>query len=243
MKGGTNAIDAPTIDYFLNVFQPIAKRFGIECQCDLEKRGFYPKGKGIVKINVKPVKQLLPISIVDPGHIVSIRCNTFYTSRIPGKVPKQISEAAVKELKKNFFIDEVSYQIDLLDVSSRSFGDGVWIQIIAESNTGCIFGATGIGDRDTKAEVTGKTAANELIEDILAGGCFDRYLQDQLIIFMGLASGTSSIKTGPLTLHTKTSIHFVSLMTGAKFEVNPIEEDQTFIISCQGIGYENRYLK
>ena len=40
------------------------------------------------------------------------------------------------------------------------------------------------------------------------GGCTDEHLQDQVIIFMALASGTSQLLTGPLSLHTKTSLYF-----------------------------------
>jgi RNA 3'-terminal phosphate cyclase (ATP) len=38
------------------------------------------------------------------------------------------------------------------------------------------------------------------------GGCVDDWLQDQLIIFMALAEGTSEILTGSLTQHTQTAI-------------------------------------
>lgn len=42
----------------------------------------------------------------------------------------------------------------------------------------------------------GEDAANELITNINHGGCVDEYLQDQLIILMALAHGTSKIKSG-----------------------------------------------
>ena len=57
-------------------------------------------------------------------------------------------------------------------------------------------------------------AVNNLVENIEAGGCVDEHMQDQVIIFMALAQGHSRIRTGPLTLHTETSIHFTQLMTG-----------------------------
>lgn len=64
--------------------------------------------------------------------------------------------------------------------------------------------------------------------------------QDQLIIFMALASGRSRVRTTkPLTLHTSTAIHMVQLLTMAKFEV--IEEDSTCIIQCDGIALQNNF--
>ena len=35
----------------------------------------------------------------------------------------------------------------------------------------------------------------------------------QLIIFMALANGISRVKTGPITLHTETAIHFAEKLT------------------------------
>jgi len=55
---------------------------------------------------------------------------------------------------------------------------------------------------------------------------------------MALAKGKSSIRTGPITLHTKTAIHFSELLTGAKFNVISDSFDKNFIIECEGIGLE-----
>lgn len=70
----------------------------------------------------------------------------------------------------------------------------------------------------------------------------DEYLQDQLIIFMGLAKGKSSVLTGPLTLHTKTSLLFTECLTGCKFSVTPQEGTELNLIECEGIGFENKHL-
>lgn len=43
-------------------------------------------------------------------------------------------------------------------------------------------------------------AVKELFDNIDAGGCVDEYLQDQLIVFMALAAGRSTVLTGPLSL-------------------------------------------
>ena len=65
-------------------------------------------------------------------------------------------------------------------------------------------------------------------------------MQDQLIIFMALAKGTSRIRTGPLTLHTQTAIHYTQLLTGAKFNVHSDSSDKNFIIECEGLSFSNK---
>lgn len=57
---------------------------------------------------------------------------------------------------------------------------------------------------------------------------------------MALAAGLSRIRTGPLTLHTKTAIHIAETITNVKFNV--IEDGSTNIIECNGIGLENKFM-
>ncbi|KAK3700181.1 hypothetical protein QZH41_010618 [Actinostola sp. cb2023] len=63
------------------------------------------------------------------------------------------------------------------------------------------------------AERVAGDAVDELLRNVDSGGCVDEHLQDQLIIFMALAAGKSQIKSGPLTMHTKTAIHVAQLVT------------------------------
>lgn len=75
------------------------------------------------------------------------------------------------------------------------------------------------------------------MRDLKCRACVDQHLQDQLIIFMALASGTSVLRTGPITLHTETAMHVVSLMCDAKFRVKHV--DDGYLIECDGIGFVN----
>ncbi len=70
--------------------------------------------------------------------------------------------------------------------------------------------------------------------------CLDQHLQDQVIIFMALACGISRVRTGPLTMHTRTAIHVAEILSGASFKVEEsgVEKDVHFI-ECQGIHFKN----
>lgn len=83
-------------------------------------------------------------------------------------------------------------------------GSGSGILLWAETDTGCVLGGSGLGSKGTDAAAVGRDAAEELIKAIKGGGCVDEHLQDQIIIFLALAKGRSTVKTGlPLTLHTQ----------------------------------------
>jgi RNA 3'-terminal phosphate cyclase (ATP) len=57
------------------VFLPIFKRLcGVQCELKLVRRGFYPKGGGIVELLTTPVSGALPaFSLVERGKVTTIR--------------------------------------------------------------------------------------------------------------------------------------------------------------------------
>lgn len=59
--------------------------------------------------------------------------------------------------------------------SDRAFGDGTGILLVAESSTGCLLGASGIGERGVPAEQIATTAADELVEAVCSGACVDQW--------------------------------------------------------------------
>jgi RNA 3'-terminal phosphate cyclase (ATP) len=122
-------------------------------------------------------------------------------------------------------------------------------RITATTSTGCILAGSALGAKGKHASQVGEEAGTHFADNWNLGGCVDEYLQDQLIIFMALAHGVSRIRSGPLTLHTETGIHFSSLLTGAKFTVtaapkesNSNKED-SYIIECTGVGFVNERLQ
>ncbi len=56
-----------------------------------------------------------------------------------------------------------------------------FIRLTAYSASGCVFGGSGIGDRTTPPEETGRLAALELLTSVTNNRtCVDEYLQDQV---------------------------------------------------------------
>ena len=106
-------------------------------------------------------------------------------------------------------------------------------EISAKTSTGCILRGSALGALRVSPEDTGIKAAEELLEAVESGGCVDKYIQDQMIIFMALAAGSSTLVTGPITLHTEAAIHIAERLTKAKFKISA---------TCEGIGLVNHNL-
>ena len=73
--GGTNVSTSPPIDHFKHVLLPLLEHhFGIDAKVAITKRGYYPKGGGIVDLYVKPIHSLTPLYLSEVGHLVSCNC-------------------------------------------------------------------------------------------------------------------------------------------------------------------------
>ncbi len=139
-------------------------------------------------------------------------------------------------------------EIEEEPVSSKSANSAFGLLLVAETDTGCLFGGSAVesGACGKKRggclspEVVAQSAADMLLGDLLAGGCVDQHLQDQLIIFMALARGRSRVRLGSMELHTRTAMHFAQeLATGATFRVIEDKTDSTFLVECDGIGFSS----
>lgn len=61
-------------------------------------------------------------------------------------------------------------------------------------------------------------------------------MQDQLVVFMALAHGGSTIACGEPTLHTRTAMAVAEQLTPARFTVHPGDGNagQPWLIECVG---------
>lgn len=202
---------------------------GIQVNMQLERRGFFPKGQGHVALTVQalPPGACLPaIDLTERGEITGITVWAFTAGRLVPTIGERLAVAAQKEIKARMPRCGVSRQTPLStevvhEPAERAFGDGCGILVTAHSTTGCIFGASGLGERGVPAEAIGERAATELMDALGSGACTDEWLQDQLVIFMALAQGRSRVLTGEPTLHTRTACMVAEALTGAKFRISP----------------------
>ncbi|NXP44061.1 RTCA cyclase, partial [Heliornis fulica] len=245
LKGGTNAEMAPQIDYTVMVFKPIVEKFNFTFNCDIRKRGYYPQGGGEVVVQMSPVKELSPINLTERGTVTKIYGRAFVAGALPIKLAKDMSAAAVRCIRKEIRDLYINIQ-PIREPDDQAFGTASGIIVVAETSTGCLLAGSSLGKRGKSSDKVGIEAAEILLRNLKHGGAVDDSLQDQLIIFMALANGVSRVKSGPITLHTQTAIHFAEQLTKAKFTVTKSEEEDpskdTYIIECQGMGMINSNL-
>jgi RNA 3'-terminal phosphate cyclase (ATP) len=229
LKGGTNADMAPQYDYWELVLLPILHRYvGIQkdqIQASVIRRGYYPKGGGEVHVHVKHcTAPLKPLRMTDRGHLQEIYIRSFHAGKLGRQLAQQMASACHSYLNSRLQDRTVVWKQDVVSESS-AIGNGLGILVIAKTNTGCILAGSSLCKPKQNASDAGEAAAKELWNALCAGGCVDDWLQDQLILFMALAEGTSEMLTGSLTLHTTTAIMVAEEMTTAVFQVEKLAED------------------
>ena len=250
LKGGTNNADtAPPVDYYQHVFLHHLQHFGINIECNILKRSYNnPKGGGHLQLKIKPMTQVLcPITLFKEDSIrqkISYDILACTAGRVNPQVAQQIVNGATSVLNtsdctgstNNSQKAEVRFDMQHCD-HNTAVGNGSSVLIKANVMAlaaKTVLAASADGTAKINPSETGARAARELLGQLNFGfAACDQYAQDQLIIFMALASGQSQIQTGPLTLHTRTAIYITELLTSARFKVS---EDNN-LIECQGIGY------
>lgn len=230
----------------------------IEIDIKCIQRGFFPKGGGKIILNTKPIKGYIPsFDLTKRGTIVQIYGHVIIGGRgLALSVGDDVVKGALRELRGTFG-KQIAIKIDVLQKHKiDSYSDGIGIVIVAETDTKCLFGGSALkgpskgrrksgkrgkydnSDSKVDYEEIGRVAARELITDwnSTKNGCTDRWLQDQLVLFMALAKGKSRMATCSMELHTETAIYIAELLTGVKFDVST-SNDGTVFIECEGMAY------
>ncbi|KLO12026.1 RNA 3'-terminal phosphate cyclase [Schizopora paradoxa] len=253
LRGGTNALNAPPIDYTQHIFLPfLYKHFGFSpdtLSLHVKRRGYFPRGGGEIQVTVPAFTKgqtIPPLNLIDRGSIARIHGFSYVSGSLLSHLAEQIRSAALDALN-HIVPPEIEDKESFVQISARvdkgekGGSPGSGIMLWAETTNGCIIGGSALGSKNVLATDTGTAAANELLRNLKHGGCVDEYLQDQIIIFMALAKGKSSIAIGPVTLHTKTAIWVAEQMTSARFELTELDTDRGLsLLTCEGSGLEGR---
>jgi RNA 3'-terminal phosphate cyclase len=82
-----------------------------------------------------------------------------------------------------------------------------------------VLGVDELGKLGKRAEDVGKECAFQLLEEEKSKACLDRFLTDQILIYLALAKGKSQVRISKLTLHAQTNIKIIEEFLNGKFEV------------------------
>ena len=212
--GGTDVSWSPSMNYFDMVFSYYLEKMGCAIFTQIIRYGFYPKGGGKVKVTIEPTEQLKPLVLTERGKFLRIDGKSIATSHLKqAKVAERQLESAEKILgaitnKSHNYVDSLS--------------DGSTMQLHADYEN-CRVGAGALGQRGKPAEKVGEEAANLLNAQMDSGACLDRWMTDQILPFIALATvqtkKPSEVSVAELSNHALTNAWVIEQFLPVKFDI------------------------
>jgi len=235
IRGGTNNPMAPTFEYLSYVLLPVLREMGCNFSLELIRRGFYPRGQGIIRIKSEPVDYLRPIRLTEFSGVEKIS-GISYSCRLPGHIAERMAKSALKFLNENGYKNtDILLEILQPDAPKCSIDPGCGIILFAKTRDGRIISSDSLGRLGVPAEKVGEEAAADLVKQLNAKAPVDKHLGDQLVVWVAIAKGYSEYKVTELTQHALTSIEVCKRLTGAEFVVDGALGEPG-IIRCKGIS-------
>lgn len=214
IRGGTDVRASPTVDYLRYVVSEAYRSAGIKFSLDVLKRGYYPKGGGIVRATIEPCRKPAPVEFVN-GRAVAPRI-TSVCSQLPKHVAERQISSALLSLEKSG-IRCTNYTASF----ETALSPGTSVLVYSASDFGGPFvGGDSIGEVHKSAEQVGREAAGRYLESTLAGAAVDPFLADMLVLPMCIAGGKSRYRTSRVTEHLRTNLRVASQMVpGCKYDI------------------------
>jgi RNA 3'-terminal phosphate cyclase (ATP) len=224
VKGGTHNPMAPPFDFLDETFLLAIKTAGFDGICTLIKHGFFPVGGGKISFNIQPWQEskCKIIDLCNPNTEPLIY-GRIYTAKLPEHVAQRQRKLLLQS-KLNI------HNVEHTDVKdSDGPGNCAMIRLCSSERTTVFtaFGQRGKPSEQVISEVVGLT------KDFLAGeAAVDRFLADQLLIYMALAKA-GSFTTNELSSHLKTNMEVIKKFLPVDFNVEKLK--QAYRITCQSL--------
>ncbi len=243
--GGTNVAYSPPIEFLQRVLFPSLHKMGARLNLYVNKKGFFPKGNGIVSFSSKPAKlPLRSINLTELGELEFVEILSSSAS-LPTEVSRNQAIAARRALQNPLQhicsnlnagnAEDIEFR-ESIESSESSATIGSAISIFAHFSRGAVLSGSALGEKGKPAERVGEEAARNLLSELGPKQPCDSHLADQLIPFMALAKGKSELRCTLLSQHCLTNIAVVEKFLPVKFAVEG-ELGKPAKISVEGAAF------
>ncbi|MEA2074287.1 MAG: RNA 3'-terminal phosphate cyclase [Euryarchaeota archaeon] len=198
---------SPPIDFYTNVFLPALKEMGCEVHIDLKRRGYYPKGGGLVDVSVSPAQHVRGFVLQNREHEIQ---GVSHSCGLPAHIAERQAKSAKRILKEAGYDAALKTEIEERGKWTTGCGITLWRGYKSGS---------ALGERGKRAEFVGEEAARNIIKELESAATVDVHLADQLVPYIALSKGKSEIKVREMTKHLETNIYITQKFLNVVFEV------------------------
>ncbi|WP_456329073.1 RNA 3'-terminal phosphate cyclase [Archaeoglobus sp.] len=210
VSGGTDVAWAPPVDYFKNVTLRALREMSVECELKVLKRGYYPKGGGVVKLEAKP-SEMRGVIFEKLDEMVK---GISHCQNLPEHVAVRQANSARGFLEERGVKAKIKTEV----LKGLSTGSGIVLWSGYK-------GGSALGERGKRAEIVGLEAAENLYRELKSEAAFDAHLADQVMPFAAMAKGSTEYTTSEVTMHQKSNAYVINSFLGevVRFEGNKIK--------------------
>jgi len=217
IKGGTDVLWSPTIDYTQHVLREAYSRMGINFSIELCKRGYYPKGGGEINLEVNS-SNIKPI-IFSKRKTNNVKLICTFSKMSNEEIKKKVNNIAEKLTDANFIVD-----IKMKSEEALDSGASLLIYSIDEDSI--------IGN---DALYNNKTQEFDLdIVNFIESYSIDENLADMIVVPASLGNGKTIFQVKEITKHLETNLFVTSKITGCKYGIG--KTDYGFDVIIEGIS-------
>jgi RNA 3'-terminal phosphate cyclase (ATP) len=224
-RGGTDVPWSPTLDYLRYVVRPAFKMVGIDFSIDIQKRGYYPVGGGIVRTTVEPCEKPDTLDLIKAPRIEPVIVSV--CGSLPSHVAQRQVAAALAKLQKDD-VECKSYSASV----EQSSSPGSSILVYCASGFGPLIGADAIGARGKRAEEVGAEATEKFLVSYKSNAAVDEHLADMLVVPLCLVPGRSQFLVNRETQHLTTNLYVTSKVVGCKYDIK--RADSNYLVTIEG---------
>jgi RNA 3'-terminal phosphate cyclase (ATP) len=217
IKGGTDVLWSPSIDYTQHVLREAYSRMGIKFSFELCKRGYYPKGDGEINLQINP-SNVKSISFSKrKTNDVKLICS--FSKLANEEIKNKIKEIVKKLNAANFIVN--------VEIKSEEALDSGASLLIYSIDDDSIIGIDALYNK--------KTCEFDLdIDKFIQSYSIDDNLADMIVVPASLANGKTIFQVKEITKHLETNLFVTSKITGCKYGIG--KTSNGFDVIIEGIS-------
>ncbi|MGH1521709.1 MAG: RNA 3'-terminal phosphate cyclase [Nitrosopumilus sp.] len=218
IKGGTDVLWSPSIDYTNHVLKEAYSKMGIKFSLKIDKRGYYPKGGGEVRLEVSP-SQINSIKVTKrKTRDVKLICSF---SKIPIDKIKDKVEAITRRLTANELIVKT-------EIKNENAIDSGASLLVYSTDEYSIIGEDSLFD---KKKESFDFDFERFTQNKLG---VDENLADMLVVPASIVGEKTIFHVKNITKHLETNLFVTSKITGCRYGIGKLNDG--FEIIIEGIS-------
>jgi RNA 3'-terminal phosphate cyclase (ATP) len=211
ISGGTHVPWSPPYHYVAQVLVPTINQLGFQCEPQIKRWGWYPKGGGVIQARVQPHIPLGSFSLDQPFELRGVS-GISASSRLPEHIRVRQKKQVEARLQKA----GIHGEIELVDVRARNPGTLLFLCVKGKDS---LAGFSSLGARGKRAELVADEAIDDFFYFLESGAALERHLADQLLVYLASAAGKHQFTTSKVTQHLLTNAWVIEKFLPVRFEI------------------------